>query len=203
MSSARHHGYGLGFRFRGVGLDANESEATVWGRGGRPGGSNFEWLDDVLINIPTTLSDKTDPSTLDVQSSQVEPTFHNTKQVGETFKHQATEEIAVLTSSIDDTTTTIPIDVSGLDGQVVQIGREAIRLGSDTGSAYGSSTRAYWGTSSTPHSSGDHAYDHPPYWRGRIVDLVTWHASRGEKLERIYYVTDINESPDGEVHPET
>lgn len=195
--------YAIGFRFRGVGSDTAQSEGIVWGTGSAPSSSDYEWRTgggqgrDLLVNPPSTIEAKTDPVTLSMLSPSAKPVLHRTKLVAETFNFQKIDPDAALASDLNDSDTDIDLDQSGLDNQVVQIGREAILLGSWDGDSYPSSTRGYWGTEATAHRENDNAYNHPPYWRGRLVDLVRYHESDGVSELETYYVTEIRESPDG------
>lgn len=85
-------------------------------------------------------------------------------------------QVAQLAADLDDSSTTVDLGTSGLDAQMVYIGREAIFLGADSGGGvYTSCARGALGTTAAEHLAGvgqiDDAYAN--WWprQGRTVTL--------------------------------
>ena len=173
------------FRFEGIGDDPAESRAADWQyRGdpdhglpalaGLPGGA----ITTKVNPIAGSLDFATFSPRLRYGSNDPDADF----QVATTFHYRDRSPLGVLSSSIDDTTTDIPLDVSGLDGEVVHIDTEAIKLGSYSSDHDGNGNPGYnncsrgWyaienGVGATGHDNIPEVCADHSYWQGRVVEM--------------------------------
>jgi hypothetical protein len=128
----------------------------------------------VIPVLPRTVESAIDPILGSYRVSPINIELVLGDEINRVLRQKAFLPIGSLAASISSTTTSIPLPVSGLDGQLLYIEDETIRLGTYSDGVYVSSTRAYHGSTAAYHRKGKNAYDLIPRWRNRMVYLETY-----------------------------
>ena len=102
--------------------------------------------------------------------------------------------VAKLAADIDEDDSTITLDTAGLAGRTLHIGRETIKLGTEgPAGTYTTSDRGRFTSPQRVHKAGAWLHDHPVWWVGRDVALVTVH----DGVERIRWRGQLTSPPRG------
>lgn len=169
----------IGIVIQGVGsTTAKTGGECFWYSGARTRlpvfASSYSWT-AALKSLPMAVDDVIDLATGKTSTSGF--TFRLT--LGRDMEHlqrflwRASRGVGALTSALDSSSTTLNLNVPGLDGTPVYIGGETIVLGSYLAGQYSGCTRAYWSSDAQAHEDGSIVYTEIPEWVGREVQLLT------------------------------
>lgn len=189
-----------GYAIEGMGLDASYSGGVAFhaSHHPQPASSDYEWV-NALTEEPQDAGRSLDPIANELRTG------------GYTLRISASDRIAALLGagplialyrlgtarSAADTTLVIS-GASGLDGQVVWLGDEAVKLGSSVGTTYSGCTRGYWGTKAQSHEANARVWDRSPKLRERVVRRVRYDRDAGtEEIIWRGFVSSVVTSADG------
>lgn len=191
----------LGFALEGLGISETKSGGLCLHASAHasPASSDYQWL-PALVQPPEGLDTTVNPYTGDWSISSYALELSGSDRLRGLLLTEQRTPSGVLGGKLSVGQTLVPYDVSGLAGQVLWVGDEAIRLGTySSGSGYTGSTRAYWSTAQQVHEAGSYIYlDATPTWEYRQVKMVEHDLDTGTETIRWQgLITDIYTSEDG------
>lgn len=130
--------------------------------------------DGALASIPGSISTKINPLLGSYELSAQSFDLVLDDAINTKLRQKAYLQIGSLASAVTSSQTTIPLNISGLDGTVIYVEDETILLGVFGGGQYTGCTRGYHDSNAAPHSANVNVYDQVPYWAGRLVKFETW-----------------------------
>ena len=166
----------IGLQIQGLGLFDDNEEATIWQyeswRHIKDVAKPDEWQEHTLKELPRGVSSSIDPFKREWANSAFVFRLPATQNVLKTLLWQVNEPFALLNADVGAADTTLPIDVEGLDGRVVFLGSETIRLGTYSGGEYIDCDRHWWSSVSSEYSEGQPVFAGPPKLKDRLVWIV-------------------------------
>lgn len=166
----------IGLQIEGLGLVEADQYATVWQyeswRHIKDVAKPDEWKEHTLKELPRGVSSSIDPFKREWANSAFVFRLPATQNVMRTLMWQINEPFALLTADVGAADTTLGIDVPGLDGEVIFMGRETIRLGTYSSGEYIDCDRNWWSSSASEHSAGQPVFAGPPKLKDRQVWIV-------------------------------
>lgn len=178
----------LGIQIEGIGHAPAVESARVWGYKrwvvlGDPEKPEH-WNDASLDELPRGVSSSVDPLLGRFDSASFVFELAATEDALITFASQGTSPFSNLLADLDANNTFVPCPFPGLDGVVVYIGRETIRLGVESpGTGYTGCDRGWHDSRAVAHGSGAGVYALPPRIL-RQVWLVCWDPTAGTLRRR-------------------
>lgn len=166
----------VGFAIEGLGLDSSFSDGVCLYASnlGPPSSSatDYEWVSG-LIAPPESVETSVNPFTGDWQVSSFTFEVSASARMASLLMHEQVLPSGATDATLGAGVNTIPYPVSGLDGEVIWIKDEAVKLGTYSSGEYPGSSRGHWGTTPTSGAAGLSVYeDATPYLEGRVVSLV-------------------------------
>lgn len=166
----------IGLQIEGLGLFEDRASATIWQyrtwRHIPDVEKPSEWREHGLRELPRGVSSSIDPFAREWANSAFVFRMPVTENVLKTLFWQVNEPFYLLDAAIDASQTTLPINTPGLEGSVIFIGRETVRLGTFLGGVYTDCERGYWTSKNVPHPEGSGVYGGPPKLKDRQVWIV-------------------------------
>lgn len=162
-----------GVQIEGLGEQASVSAATIWACRANDllGALGAQWLGDQAERQPEPIDTSIDPTRGTYRTSAATVRLLYNAAVARVLLRQAVRPVGVLSAAVLAGTTTLVGLPSGMDDQVVYIGRETVRLGTWSGSAYTGCSRGWHSSPATAHAVGARVWAQPPFLRGRWVKL--------------------------------
>ena len=146
--------------------------------------AGYEWW-PALAALPSPVSASVNPFTGDWSVSSQTFTFNASDRVVGLFMADQVNATYTLQNTLTTTSTAITVDISGIvDGQVIRLKDEAIRVGTASGTSLTGCTRGYWGTTAQPHRPDEGVYAGLPYWRSRLAKIVEIDVDAGTQTTR-------------------
>lgn len=183
----------------GFGHVTSESKGLLFGEGERPP-ELLDWEWRTALPVAPSLSEyRLDPRTGEVRASDLNPKLMLDDDLRKRMLFQESRETGGLLAPLTATATLGRFSKLGLDGKVILVGREAIRLGSSSGDGLTYAlTRGHWSSEKEAHALGTYFYDRPTFWRQR--ELRLWEIRDEGALvvpHGLFYLKSRPFSPDG------
>lgn len=190
-----------GFNIEGIGVDPNEPNSSIWMyryTQATPSGALVGSYRGVQVTLPRSVDTTVDPINGRHEVSSFTFELALVDEVATLFLRQQITPIGSLSASMNRDQTTVPLGVDGFAGQVVYIGDETIRLGTWSGTQYVDCDRGWHSSSPSLHTKNLNVYDEVPYWRNRLVALLTY-TNGSWRVRWRGYLEDLTTGAEGTV----
>lgn len=186
----------------GIGTDTSEERATRWLYKvwrGMPNDAPSHLVERALSQLPRNVGVEIDPQGGEYATTAFNFQMPATEAVITALLTQATRALVDLDQDIDSSATTIPITLSDqptgdlLNGQVLYIGRETVRLGTYVhGTGYTGCDRGWWSSDPESYSAGVPTFLTVPRMKDRRIMLyVTNPNTHDAELRWVGLITQI------------
>lgn len=164
----------IGVVIEGWGLDSTYSGGTAWYHGvqSQPATTDYQWI-SALSEPLGTLRVSVNPFNGEWTAPGLSFALDASDRIATALMYEEAYPTTALSAAITAATTTIPTSgITGLAGEVIWIGDEAILLGTVSGASYINCTRAYYSTPAQSHAADDFVFTAQPVWYRRKVIVV-------------------------------
>lgn len=168
----------------GIGSDTSYSKGLAFYRGHTPTIANYEFA-RLLVELPRSLSDEVKPILARTSASSYQFRIQRTPTTAKLLDAPARIPADSISGGITKSATTITtLGGAFASGDVVWVGKEAIKLGTKSGTDYTGSTRGYFGTLASIHSGGAFIFSRPNDTAGRRVIFYTSNDALTSAIQR-------------------